>query len=187
MAWKSKYLGRNVQTLEILIEQNAVGNVRLMEVAAHAPVSALMPAIVDELQLPRTDLFGKPLVYVLRHAPTGPVLPDDKSLASAGIGSGAKLALDSYVLDGSVATVMQNSQGSRQLSFYASQTLADSDAFLAQGMQTSGLMPVVQRKSKGRWSRRAFLLLGGAVLGAGTASLGYAAYRSFITGAGKTQ
>jgi len=176
-----------VRTLEILIEQNAPGHARPMEVAAHAPVSALVPAIVDELQLPRTDLLGNPLVYVLQYAPTGAVLPGDKSLAAAGIDSGAKLSLASYALDGSVATLMQNSQGSRQISFYTSQTLADSDAFPALDMHTSGLIPIVQRKNKGRWSRRAFLLLGGAVLGAGTAGLGYAAYRSLIISAGKTQ
>src|ERR1700738_2201696 len=123
--------GENVRTLEILIEQTVPGDARPMELAAHAPVSALVPAIVDELQLPRTDLLGNPLVYVLRYAPAGPMLPDDKSLLAAGIHSGTKLALDSYVLDGSVATLMQNgqSQGPRQPAFYASDTLADSAAF----------------------------------------------------------
>src|ERR1700680_3534596 len=123
--------GENVRTLEILIEQTAPGDARPMVLAAYAPVSALLPAIVDELNLPRTDLLGNPLVYVLRYAPVGPVLPDDKSLVAAGIHSGTKLALDSYVLDGSVATLMQNGQGQgpRRPAFYASDTLADSAAF----------------------------------------------------------
>jgi len=186
MAWKSLYLGGNVRTLEILIEQNVPGNTRPMEVAARTPVSALVPAIIDELQLPRTDLLGNALVYVLRYAPTGPVLPDDKSLEAVGIHSGAKLMLDSYALDGSVATMMQKSQGSHQLSFYASDTMSDFTALPALDMHTSGSMPVVRRRSKGRWSRRTFLVLGGAALGAGSVGLGYAAYHSFFMGSGRT-
>ena len=172
-----------MRTLEILIEQNALGAVRPMAVAAHAPVSALVPAIVDELKLPQSDLFGNRLVYLLRYAEDGSVLPDDKSLAAAGINSGAKLALDSYVMDGSVATLMHKSQQSRQPSFYASDTMADSSLFPALGIQTSVSLPRVYRRKKGEWSRRAFLLLGGAVLGVGTAGLGYAAYHSFLSGA----
>ena len=132
-----------------------------MELAAQAPVSALVPAIVDELQLPRRDLLGNPLVYVLRYAPAGPVLPDDQSLLAVGIQSGAKLMLDSYVLDGSVATLMQSrpSQGLHQPTFYASDTLADSTAFPALDMHTSGSLRAVPRQKKTRHSRRAFLLL----------------------------
>jgi WD40 repeat protein len=167
--------GENVRTLEILIEQTVPGDSRPMELAAHAPVSALVPAIVDELQLPRTDLLGNPLVYVLRYGPAGPVLPDDKSLVAAGIHSGTKLALDSYVLDGSVATLMQKRQGSRQPAFYASDTLADSVAFPALDMHTSGSLRAVPRKKKKSWSRRAFLLLGGTALGAGAVGAAYAA------------
>src|SRR5260370_8122274 len=96
--------GRNVRTLEVLIEQTVPGDVRPMELAAHAPVSALVPAIVDELQLPRTDLLDNRLVHVLRYAPAGPVLPDDKGLAAVGIPSCAKLAVDPYALDNSVTT-----------------------------------------------------------------------------------
>jgi WD40 repeat protein len=150
-----------------------------MELAAHAPVSALVPAIVDELQLPRTDLLGNPLVYVLRYAPAGPMLPDDKSLVAAGIHSGTKLSLDSYVLEGSVATLMQNRQGQgpHQPAFYASDTLADSAAFPSLDMHTSGSMHAVPRQKKKRWSRRAFLLLGGTALGAGAVGAAYAANR----------
>ncbi len=166
-----------VRTLEILIEQTIPGDARPMELAAHAPVSALVPAIVDELQLPRTDLQGNPLVYVLRYGPGGPMLPDDKSLVAAGIHSGSKLALDSYVLDGSVATLMQKRQGQgpRQPVFYASDTLADSAAFPALDMRTSGSLYAVPPQKKKRRSRRAFLLLGGTVLGAGAVGTAYAA------------
>jgi WD40 repeat protein len=166
-----------VRTLEVLIEQTVPGAARPMELAAHAPVSALVLAIVDELQLPRTDLLGNPLVYVLRCGPDGPVLPDDKSLAAAGIHSGTKLALDSYALDGSGGTLMQNRQGQepRQPVFYASDTLADSAAFPALDMHTSGSLCAVPRQKQKRWSRRAFLLLGGTALGAGAVGTVYAA------------
>lgn len=168
-----------MRTLEILIEQTVPGDVRPMELAAHAPVSALVPAIVDELQLPRNDLLGNPLVYVLRYAPSGPVLPDETSLLAAGIQPGTKLMLDSYVLDGSVATLMQGHQPQiqtpRQPTFYASDTLVDSAAFPALDLHTSGSLRAVPRQHKKRHSRRAFLLLGGAVLGAGAAGAVYAA------------
>lgn len=166
-----------MRTLEILIEQTVPGDVRPMELAAHAPVSALVPAIVDELQLPRNDLLGNPLVYVLRYAPSGPVLPDDKTLLAAGIQPGTRLMLDSYVLDGSVATVMTSRQvqGSRQSAFYASDTLADSAAFTALDLHTSASLRAMPRQKRNRRSRRAFLLLGGAVLGAGAVGAVYAA------------
>jgi cytoskeletal protein RodZ len=155
-----------------------------MEVAAQAPISALVPAIVEELQLPQTDLFGNRLVYLLRYASNGPVLPGDKSLEAAGIHVGAKLALDSYVVDGSVATMMhsQDSSQTHRPGFYSSDTLADASylpVFPAQGSQTSAAIPRVNRRRKGRWTRRAFLLLGGAVLGAGGVGLGYAAYQRY--------
>ena len=166
-----------MRTLEILIEQTVPGDVRPMELAASAPVCALVPAIVDELQLPRSDLLGNPLVYVLRYAPSGPMLPDDTSLLAAGIQPGTKLMLDSYVLDGSVATLMQGrqKQAPRQSAFYASDTLADSAAFPALDMHTSGSLRAVPNHKKNRRSRRAFLLLGGAVLGVGAAGAVYAA------------
>lgn len=216
-----------MRTLEILIEQAVPGDARSMELAAYAPISALLPAIVDELRLPKTDLLGNPLVYVLRYTPTGPVLPDDKSLAAAGIHSGTRLALDSYVLDGSVASLMQNRQraqqptvsaamrnylgayqtaddvsiqngqrahqstvsaamqsrqGSHQPSFYASDTLVDPAAFAALDLHTSGSLYALPRKKQKHWSRRAFLLLGGAaVVGAGAVGVGYAANHHLLS------
>lgn len=172
-----------MRTLEILIEQAVPGDVRPMELAASAPVSALVPAIVDELQLPRIDLLGNPLAYVLRYAPSGPVLPDEISLLAAGIQPGTKLVLDAYVLDGSVATLMQGSlkQAARQPAFYASDTLADSGAFPALDMHTSGSLRAMPRGRQNRRSRRAFLLLGGAVLGAGAAGAVYAANHHLIS------
>ncbi len=171
-----------MQTVQILIEENAYGAVRPMEVAATAPVSALVPAIVEELKLPQTDLFGNKLVYLLRYPSGGPVLPDDWSLKASGVDSGARLALDSYTMEGSVATLMQDRQAHTQPSFYSAQTIADSMSLPASGKDTSGSFPAVgQRRKRRRWTRRAFLMLGGAVLGAGSLGFGYAAYRSLVT------
>ncbi|HEV2473261.1 MAG TPA: EsaB/YukD family protein [Chthonomonadales bacterium] len=174
-----------MRTLEVLIEQNALGAVRPMEVAAQAPISDLLPAIVEELQLPRTDLFGNRLVYLLRHANNGPVLPGDRSLEAAGIDRGAQLALDSYVVDGSVAAVIRG-QGTGQLyqpGFYASETMADAEALSALDLHTSAALPAVRRPKKRRWTRRAFLVMGSMALGASTVGLsyaGYAAYRQYV-------
>ena len=171
-----------MQTVRILLEENAYGAVRPMEVAADAPVAALVPAIVEELKLPRTDLFGNKLVYMLRYPSGGPALPDDRSLMAAGVGVGAKLALDSYVMDGSVAILMQGKE-LPQSSFYASETIADGAYFPALGNNTPAALPVFrqkQTKRKSRWTRRAFLALGGAAFAAGSLGFGYAAYRRFV-------
>lgn len=168
-----------MQTLEILIEENALGAVRAVEVAAQTPLVELVPALVEELQLPKTDLFGNKLVYMLRYAAGGRVLPDDKSLASCGVAPGTRLALDSYVIEGSVASLLSGKPEYSAPGFYAAPTLADTDSFMYPGNDTSSSMPVVKRK-KGRWTRRAFLTLGGGLLAASTAGVGYAAYRSIL-------
>jgi WD40 repeat protein len=172
----------HLQTVQILIEENAYGAVRRMEVVATAPVAALVPAIVEELKLPQTDLFGKRLVYFLRYHSGGPVLPENKSLEASGVDSGAKLALDSYAMDGSVAILSQSEPAHAQPSFYSSQTITDAESFLAFGKDTSAALPVVRyRKKSHHWTRRAFLVASGVVLGAGGLGLGYAAYRSMVT------
>src|SRR6266446_214136 len=166
-----------MQTVEILIEENAFGAVRAMEVAAQAPVAELVPALVEELNLPQTDLFGNQLVYMLRYASGGQVLPDDKSLTACGIVPGARLALDSYVIEGSVAALMGGKPVYSPPGFHSSPTLADIDSFMVPAKDTSGSFPIVRRKKR-RWTRRAFLMLGGTLIAAGTAGVGYAAYRS---------
>jgi WD40 repeat protein len=171
-----------LQTVQILIEENAYGSLRPMEVAATAPISALVPAIVEELKLPQKDLFGNKLVYMLRYPSGGPVLPENKSLVASGVDPGAKLALDSYVMEGSVATLFQSEQAHAQPAFYSSQTMADVESFPELGKDTSAAFPAVGQKRKDRrWTRRAFLVLGGAALGAGSLGFGYAAYSSLAT------
>jgi WD domain, G-beta repeat len=171
-----------LQTVKILIEENAYGAVRPMEVVATAPIAALVPAIVEELKLPQTDLFGNTLVYILRYPSGGPVLPVNKSLEASGVDPGAKLTLDSYVMEGSVATLFQSEPVHAQPSFYSSQTMNDVESFPVLGKDTSASFPVVrQRRKNRRWTRRAFLLVSGAALGAGGLGLGYVAYRSLVT------
>src|SRR5437660_1288957 len=153
-----------------------------MEVVATAPVSALVPAIVEELKLPQIDLFGNKLVYILRYPSSGPVIPDNKSLKASGVDPGAKLTLDSYVMDGSVEPLFQNEPVHAQPSFYSSQTMTDVESFPVLGKDTSASFPVVGKSRKNRrWTRRAFLVVSGAALGAGGLGLGYAAYRSLFT------
>ena len=170
-----------MQTVQILIEENAYGAVRPMEVVATAPVAALVPAIVEELKLPQTDLFGNKLVYVLRHHSGGPIIPEYKSLEASGVNPGTKLSLDSYVVDGSVATLFKSEPVQAPHSFYSSQTMTDVQSFPELGKDTSASFPVVGHKKKSRrWTRRALLVAGGAALGAGGLGLGYAVYRSMI-------
>lgn len=192
-----------MQTLEIFIEENAFGGVRPVQMVATAPISALLPALVAELQLPRTDIFGNPLNYVLRDATNGRVLPEQMTLSQVGIMPGARLALDSYASDGITSTFMQQSHiqytpsnavptfaqpavpppvVSQPLmadrNFHASATMADQDQLPAMSGRntTNSLSPFSSARKKGRWTRRAFLLAGGTVLGAGVAGVGYAAY-----------
>jgi Tol biopolymer transport system component len=171
-----------MQKLEVLIEENAFGSVRPVEVVADAPVSALVPALVEELKLPQTDLFGKKLVYMLRHSAGGRILPEHSTLLASGVESGARLALDSYVLDGTVATLVQQNLpnvASPDPVLHSSATLADADSFAPLNVRnTTGNLPHIEEKSR-KWPRRAFLLFGTAVLGAGGAGVAYAAYRGY--------
>jgi len=169
-----------MRTLEILIEDNTCRTVRPVEIAADAPVSALVPALVEELHLPQTDHFGHRLVYILRYTSGGRVLPDEKTLAASGIEDGARLALDAYVVNGSVADLMHSPQLYSGPAFHSDVTVADSSALPAVVKDTSGALLAVRKKHRG--TRRAFLMLGGAILGAGSLGLGYAAYRSLVNG-----
>ncbi|MBV9688981.1 MAG: hypothetical protein JO202_04635 [Ktedonobacteraceae bacterium] len=176
-----------MQKLEVLIEENAFGDLRLIEVVADAPLAALVPAMVDELHLPRTDLFGKKLAYVLRRGPGGQVLPENTTLAACRIEQGARLALEPYVIDGSAAPTMQGTaqQQYADSSFHSDTTIPDLNSTIGgrngklalSGQNTSTSLPSPNKKSN--WTRRAFLAAGSVVLGVGGIGLGYAAYRSF--------
>src|SRR5579884_1356719 len=148
-----------MQTFQVLVEENAFGAVRPMELPADAPVAALVPALVEELKLPKTDLFGNQLVYMLRNVSGGSVLPNDTSLAGSGIAPNTKLALDSFVMSGPVAAVAGNEYARSSSSLYSDTTLSDGSSFSIGHKDTSGPFPVVKKKR--RWTRRTFLMLGG--------------------------
>ena len=174
-----------MQKLEVLIEDNAFGSVRPVEVVADAPVGALVPALVEELKLPETDLFGKRLVYMLRHASGGRILPENSTLLASGVEPGTRLALDSYVLDGSVASPAQSEPVpvSPDPVLHSSVTIADVDVFGPLNVKNmSASLPQVEKKKR-KWPRRAFLMFGGAILGVGGAGLGYAASHGYTIGA----
>ncbi len=63
---------------------------------------------------------------------------------------------------------------------HSSATLADADSFAPLNVRnTTGNLPPLEEKPR-KWRRRAFLLVGAAVLGVGGSGLGYAAYRAYI-------
>ncbi|MBE3560166.1 MAG: hypothetical protein IMW89_13230 [Ktedonobacteraceae bacterium] len=180
-----------MQKITVLLEENAFGSVRPVEVAADAPVADVIAALVKELNLPQTDLFGKKLVYMLRESGGGRILPEEDTLLAAGIGSRARLALDSYVLDGAVAALAQSGRGSQRLSaspaFYTDTTIADADVLVQQLSPASPGAPLTPEKSAittwpRKWTRRALLLGGGVLLGALGAGGVYAAYQSYGQG-----
>ena len=191
-----------MQKLKVLIEENTAGSVHPVEVAADAPVATLVPALVDALQLPRTDLFGKQLVYMLRSPSGGHVFPEHASLTDAGVMPGTRLMLDSYVLDGSVAALERGSGwqpslprgASPDTNVYTSVTLSDPNDFMPQQQTgrhyTTTVAPPTPiplfmpqppaKQTKARSTRRAFLVATGAALGLGGVS--YAAYQNFLGG-----
>jgi WD40 repeat protein len=173
--------GKPMQKLEVLIEENAFGGARPVEVIADAPVSMLVPALVEELNLPKTDLFGKQLVYMLRQSLGGRILPENATLIDAGVAPGTRLALDSYVIDGTVATLLKTAPLPPPVAdpaLYSSQTIADfGNIPSADERHTSGgLPPLKKQKKPRRRTRRTFLLLSGAALGVVGGGVGYAAY-----------
>lgn len=138
---------QKIRKLEVLIEENASGVLRPVEVVADVPVSALIPALVEELHLPRVDTSGNRLIYLLRVAPEGRVLPEDRSLPAAGVVAGARLSLDSYAMNGSAARLFDHEPDSVASTFYSDDTMPDVLAFPALGKDTSA------RRQCWRWAR----------------------------------
>jgi WD40 repeat protein len=181
------YTGKTVQKLEILIEENAFGSVRPVQAVADAPVSALVPALVEELKLPQTDLFGKKLTYILRRAESGNVIPEYSTLLASGVMPGERLALDSFTSEEVNWNALYSSQSftgsNMNSSLHSSNTLndlnmADLEMVPAVKNTTTDLPPL---KKERKWTRRAFLLLGGAAIGAAGTGIGYAAYRNYLS------
>ncbi len=86
-----------MQKLKVLIAGNVLDSVRLVEVVVTVPLAVLMPALIEAMQLPQTDLFGKEIGYALRFAKDGRAIAPTSTLAEAGVMLGARLILDSYV------------------------------------------------------------------------------------------
>jgi len=178
---------------KVYIEESALDQPQSMEVSPDAPVSRLVPALVEELQLPRTDLFGNHLVYFLRHSEDGRVLPNHFSLRTAGIVDEDCLSLESYVADGEDQASAPKSpspatQPAADAGFYADRTMIDASAF---GARNAGLPPLpppqapVRRRGK-RWSRRTLLLAGGLALGLAGIGVAYAGVRVYAGNRGTT-
>jgi WD40 repeat protein len=178
---------------KIYIEESTFDTPQPVEVSADAPITKLLPVLVEELQLPETDLSGRPVVYFLRHTADGRVLPGHFSLRSAGICEQDCLALESYVNEG--AAVASASSAPRAAasagSFYADQTIADAGAFMVEAGASAPLVlgptPSGQNLAEelpgevpvaGRRPRRTFLIASGLTLGAAGTGLAYAAYRA---------
>ncbi|HEX7734272.1 MAG TPA: hypothetical protein VF458_05405 [Ktedonobacteraceae bacterium] len=169
---------------KVYIEESALTEPQPMEVSPDAPVSRLVPALVEELQLPKSDLFGNRLVYFLRHTEDGRVLPDHFSLRAAGIADEDCLSLESYTANGaSVLAASPAAQAAGQdAGFYADQTMIDASAFSAgsAGAAPLPLSPPIPARRRGqRWSRRALLLVGGVTLGLAGIGVAYAGVRAF--------
>lgn len=172
-----------MQKLEVFIEENISGLVRPVEVVASATVGAIVPALVEELQLPQTDRRGKPLVYMLRHAADGVVLADGATLQASGVEPGEHLALDSYAIEASANTMVADKPTQYQgddPQFYSSATMADFGALPSYNVSSTVNVPQKEEQVRSR-SRRAFLALGVAAIGATGLGLGYAAYKGKLS------
>jgi hypothetical protein len=174
--------------LEILIEENAYGGARPVEVVAEAPISALIPALVEELHLPQQDAYGNQLVYSLRFPGGGQPLPGALSLATAGVTQGARLVLEVQPVNDPVAAGAGGGFATQPVSpspFHNDMTLADNTAFsLSQPLYAAGNASgsLASPAPAPRRTRRGFLLLAGVALGAGGLGVGYAAYHSVMDG-----
>ncbi|GCF07835.1 EsaB/YukD family protein [Dictyobacter arantiisoli] len=194
-----------MQKYEVLIDGSGFGNPFPIAVAMDMPIAVLMPELVRTLHLPEKDLFGKPLVYVLRHATSGRILPNNQSLRAAGILPGMHLTLDSSITENvpvppvplastelepaqaalvtplaSTVTVLSSPSSPFQLNkdLHASDTLSDAASFAT--FPATEDVQALSTKKQGEVSRRTFLLSFGALCGIGGIGLAYAAYRSLL-------
>jgi hypothetical protein len=181
--------------LKVYIEGSAFSTPQPVEVSSEAPIAQVLPALVKELHLPTTDASGNHLVYFLRHAADGRVLPGNFTLLSAGIYAEDLLSLESYTHDPAPVPAVFASQHTNQpASFYSDRTIADSSAFVevsnsaplvlaappVQQAFVPDAQPVVAPPARARrWPRRLFLLAGGAILATVGAGVAYAAYQTF--------
>jgi len=169
-----------MQKFDILIEENSFGSVRPVEVVGDAPVADLVSALVEELNLPLTDLSGKRLVYMLRQSSGGRILPEHTTLLASGIQPGSRLTLDAYVVDATLADPLAAQRfvpNTADPTFYSAQTLPDLPAL-------TNLRQLPSAQQRGKVARRAFLTGAGAGLTiAGLGGVSYASYYAWQAGA----
>lgn len=173
-----------MQKLEVLIEENAFGSVRPVEVVADAPISALIPALVEEFKLPQTDLFGQNLTYVLRRTSEGgKPIPVSSTLLASGIVPGELLALDSnapgenawaMVGDQQIHTPAPNINNDPTV--HSSATMTDFSSPFPSSVNAQSTASQSALSQQRKPSRRAFLVLGGVAIFALGAGVSYAAY-----------
>ncbi|HEY1353525.1 MAG TPA: hypothetical protein VGF67_28275 [Ktedonobacteraceae bacterium] len=177
---------------KVYIEAHTFDAPQPVEVSPDAPVADLLPALIEELHLPVSDLSGKRLTYFIRQSGDGRVLPAHFSLRSAGISSQDHLLLEAYQDEGAAVLAAQAPRASaRAGSFYADQTIADAGAFVVEAGDSPQLVlgPTPAQRAfeealpagsppGRRRSRRGFLVAGGLALGTAGAGLAYAAYRT---------
>ncbi|GHO84286.1 EsaB/YukD family protein [Dictyobacter formicarum] len=174
-----------MQKSEILIEEGTFGAARPVIVAMDVPVAMLLPKLVVTLQLPLYDLFGKPLVYTLRHASSGRILAPEKTLTASGILPGMRLMLDSSITEGMPVPIapISSQLESKPLpdpALHTSETLADDTLLPPLGRKQPDAGPETDSKKPGKVSRRVFLAAFGTLCGVGGIGVGYAAYRGWL-------
>jgi hypothetical protein len=163
------------QMLKIFVEENASGVLRPVRVPPDIPVEALTSIVVEELHLPKKDLFGKNLFYRLRKMPDGQIIPENASLRKAGIREGSMLSVLPYGHE-SVTSPLAPS------GFVQSEQQADADLHDSPTIADRPFLPVVANQAAAagpRRSRRGFLLVSGALLGIGVTGVSYAAYQTW--------
>ncbi|TMC23744.1 MAG: hypothetical protein E6J34_01595 [Chloroflexi bacterium] len=168
-----------MQKLDVLIEENSFGSVRPVEVIGDAPVAELVSALVEELNLPRTNLSGKRLIYMLRQSAGGRILPAHTTLLASGVQPGSLLTLDAYAVDGTVAdplAAQRLAPNAADPTLYSAQTLPDLPALSDLRQGNASL------QKSGKVARRAFLTIVGVGLALGGLSgVSYAGYRVWQT------
>ena len=172
---------------EILIEENSLGATRPVKLPMDIPISMILPKIVEELRLPKSDLFGNSLTYVFHHATSGRILPSEQTLEASGILPGMCLKLDSLQPDLVATPVMSHSMNAvasplplENHDLYTSETLADGALFSVYTPDQFTSKVELENKQRPHKSRRAFLATCGVVLGAGGIGVAYAAYRGAL-------
>jgi WD40 repeat protein len=163
-----------VQKIEIFLKVKKSGVTYQTEVIADEPASLLIERLLRELGLPKTDWTGKKLVYLLRQASDGHILSERSTLVTQKIEAGASLILDSFVEDGTVAELLQLDSLTKPMKASRPSSTGNPVSSIKEVQPTRLKRPFADY-SKSRLTRRALLVLGGAM----TISMGYTVYRTW--------